>query len=159
MRLLDGTDAPAQQLRFHPGNELPRGKRFRDVLAGAGLETLHPCLVAGFGGQHENRQVASLRVVAQRANQAETIDLGHHHVRHDQVRPLAVNSGKRLRTVGDGLHLPSRSEQPANVAPHVGAVVGDQDPLGRSAVGRRCGDDLIGRDAGFPNPLQRFFDK
>ena len=115
------------EVGVHAGQEFARGERLRQVVVGLGVEALHPRIFARARRQHDDGQVAQLGVVAHFAQEAEAVEARHHDVGQHQIGLARPHRRQRLHAVRDRLHLPSRSEQPADVSAHVGVVVGDQD--------------------------------
>ena len=62
--------APAQQ-RMDAGQQFARPEGLGDVIVGAAFERQHFVLLAGAGGNHDDRQVARARLGAQAANQRD----------------------------------------------------------------------------------------
>ena len=101
------------------------------------------------------------RIAADRAEEAEPVEPGHHDVTQHEIGRRSANRGERAVPVRDGLDVPALAEQPAQVIAHVGVVVGEHDAralrgrfAGRGA-GRRAGS---GRGAAGRHPTERLFD-
>ena len=115
----------------HAGDQLARGERLDEVVVGARGEPLDGGLLPGAGGEHDHRQLRGRRVRAQRGEQPEAVELGHHRVGEDQVGPARRDRLQRGAAVAHGLDVPVAGQQPLEVVAQVGVVVGDQDPRPR----------------------------
>ena len=139
-RLVQGVDQrrtpagvmSAQLGQFHvgpdPGQQFRGRERLDQVVVGARAQTLDRGLLASPGRQQQDRHVRRPRIGAQRGHQGQAVQAGHHHVADDQVRgvgPDRLQRGQPVRHRGDLVPDPEQSLQ---VLPHVGVVVGQQDP-------------------------------
>ena len=116
------------EVRAHAGDQLARGERLDEVVVGARREPLDGRLLAGARREHDHRQLRGGRVRAQLRQQPEAVELGHHRVGEDQVRPARRDGLQRRSAVAHRLDVPVAGEQPLEVVAQVGVVVGDQDP-------------------------------
>src|SRR5262249_25119307 len=62
-----------------------------------------------------------------RVQQLKAIHPRHHDVRDDEIRSVLLDALERLYAVGSGFNLPALTQEPAEIAPHIGVVVHDQD--------------------------------
>ena len=82
-RLVRLGERGAAQERAQPGEQLVERERLHEVVVGAGVEPGDPIGHLVAGGQHEDRERAV--AVAELAAHGEAVDVGHHHVEHDDV--------------------------------------------------------------------------
>ena len=149
------------------GDQFPRGEGLRQIVVGAGVEAFHARLLAGPRRQHDHGQVAQRRVGSQLAQQAEAVEARHHDVGQHEVRLPRADRRQRRVAVGDRLHVPARSEQPADIVAHVGVVVGHEDARAVRSVRRKmqvAARRRRGRPASSPaasvrQPAQRLLDE
>ena len=124
-RLFGGSPLPPQlELGLDARDQLARRERLDQVVVGARVQPFDARLVAGARRQHdrpERRQCASVR--AQRAQQLEAVQPGHHHVGQDQVGRVA---------------LAPRPAPPDRRRPPSTAPAPLEDPPARSRACRRC---------------------
>ena len=120
-----------------PGDELVGAEGLGEVVVRAGLQALDRGLLARPRGQHDHRDVPRGRVRPQRAQQFEAVDPRHHHVGQDDVGLPLGHRPERLLAVGRGAHRPVGTEQPCQVAAHVGVVVHDEDVRAQRVARRR----------------------
>ena len=69
----------------HPSEQIRRGERFDEVVVGAGRQALDRGFLTRASGQQQDRHGGGPRVLAQRREQLETVQPGHHHVADDEV--------------------------------------------------------------------------
>src|SRR6266704_3475259 len=67
------------------GEELFEVDRLGDVIGCAGLHTLPPVSLHGFGGEGDNRKRAEIGYLADRKHGFVTIHIGHHDVHQNKV--------------------------------------------------------------------------
>ena len=117
----------------HPRQQLARGERLHEIVVRAGLEALDLRFLAGPCRQEDDRDAGGRRVPADRAQDAETVEAGHHHVGQEQVRRLPSHRRHRGLAIGHRLDpVPLGDQQSADIGTHVGIVVGQHDALSRS---------------------------
>ena len=80
-----------------PAAELAHAERLGDVVVGAELEAEDLVDLLGLGGEHDDRHGAAR---AQAPADLEAVELGHHHVEHDEVEGLLAEARERLAAVG-----------------------------------------------------------
>ena len=84
--------------------------------------------------------------LADRAQQPEAVEPGHHHVGAGRGRAAdAANRRERGGSVGDGLDVPALAQQAGQVVAHVGVVVGEHDPCARARARRSRAPCFSGR--------------
>ena len=116
------------QRRAHPGQQLLGGERLHQIVVRAGAEGLRGRVGPGAGRDQHHRYQRRARVRAQRRDQPDPVQAGHHHIGHDQIRRISADRGQRRGTVRDSADPVMIGQQPLQVLPHVGVVVGDQHP-------------------------------
>ena len=119
------------QIGCDPGEQLAGGKGLGQVVVGAGIHALDPRLFAGACRQQDERHVAQQGIVAHCPQQPEPIELRHHHVAEDQIRPPPPRLVQRRHAIGDGGYLIALGQQPLHVIAHIGVVVGEQHERAR----------------------------
>jgi hypothetical protein len=112
----------------------------------ASIQTFGTRFLAGARRQQDDRQVAQRRIGADLAQQAETVQHRHHHVRQDKVGPVPADRIQRRLPVRNDDGVVAFVQQPAHVVAHVGVVVGQQHAGARS--GRRRGTGVVARRSG-----------
>jgi hypothetical protein len=88
--------------RPDPRQQFRRAERFGHVVVGAEAEAAHLVLLGAAGGEQEDRRVGRERrggPVAERAQHAEPVESGEHHVEDDQV---GAPNGRGADAVGPG---------------------------------------------------------
>src|SRR5256885_1330016 len=115
------------QQRCDARQQLARRKGLDQVVVRARAQAFDLGLLAGPRGQHDDGNGARGLVTAQRMQQLEAVEHGHHHVGQHQVGPLAVDAGQRGAAIAHDLHFIQRLQQLADVAAHVGVVIGADD--------------------------------
>jgi hypothetical protein len=70
---------------------------------------------------------ASGRIAANGPQQAEAVELRHHHVCDHEIEAALPQALERVLAVHRGFDQPVRAQQPREVLAHVGVVVGHQD--------------------------------
>jgi hypothetical protein len=94
-RLVAWCRCPPQQ-RPHAAPELADRERLGDVVVSAELEPEHLVELVVAGGEHHDRNRAPR---SQLLADLKPVDLRDHHVQHDQVDILGVETGERLVAV------------------------------------------------------------
>ena len=94
-----GVPAAAQHRR-HPGHQLLDEERLDDVVVAARLQPAHAVVAAVARGEEDDRLVEA--VLAQPLQHVEAVELGHHHVEHDQVGVPVVDGLEGLAAVVGG---------------------------------------------------------
>ena len=128
---------PDLELRADLCHELLGGERLDDVVVGARRVAVDARFLAGARREQHHRQLRGLQPGAQLLEQAEAVQLRHHHIGEHQVERLAGDQLEGLGAVGRGRHPPARAQQPRHVVAQVGVVFDHQDV--RIAVARRRG--------------------
>ena len=64
----------------HARHQFARAERLDEVVVGAVLQPLNARLFAGARRQQNDRQLRALRILAHCAQQAESVEVRHHHV-------------------------------------------------------------------------------
>ena len=80
----------------YPGKQLRGGERFDQVVVGAGLQAFDGGFLSRACGQQQDRQRCGARVDAQRREQLQTVQPGHHHVADDEVGSFGADGLQRL---------------------------------------------------------------
>jgi hypothetical protein len=114
------------ELRRHGGAELARAERLDQILVRPGLQSLDARLLTGARGEQDDRNRPGPLIAAERRQQTEAVQRRHHHIREDEIRRVCTNSIERLAAVRHDVDKVVRRENPCEVVPHVGIVVGDQ---------------------------------
>ena len=94
-------------LRVDPREQIARRKRLDQIVVGRGGQALEPRLLAGARRQHDDRNRAEVRVGTQLPQQAEAVELRHHHVGDDHVGPARARGRQRLTAVADRVDVPA----------------------------------------------------
>ena len=130
----------APQHGLHAQGKLPGAERLGHIVVGASLQPQHPVALFAERGEHDHRQQGLLTPdVPEPTADLETVDAGHHHVEHDEIRPPRAGQPQRGMPVGrvPGLH----ARMPEVVAHDLGdrRIVVDHENTRahRSSVGRR----------------------
>ena len=76
--------------------------RLGDVVLGHFVDQLRLAVCCVDGGQDDDRQV---RVGLDLAGQRQPVDLGHHQIQQDQVRPAGLQPAQRLLPVAGSRHF------------------------------------------------------
>ena len=97
-----GAHRRAAQRRLDAAAELAHRERLGDVVVGAELEAEHLVDLLGLGRQHDDRHRAR---GAQPPAHLEAVEVGHHHVEHDEVEVALGEALERLDAVGRAHHL------------------------------------------------------
>ena len=157
------SDARERQVRVDLRNEFAGGKRFGQIVIGAGVQPLDASFLAGPRGQHDDGQVSQVGILPDRLQQTEAVELGHHCVGDDEIGTVSPDRLDRRISVFRGLDVPMGAEQSSDVGTHVRIVVGDQDVALHLDTAHVGGGDVPLRDGesrrGVPGqPTQCFFD-
>ncbi|MNJ59734.1 hypothetical protein D3C77_554310 [compost metagenome] len=72
-------------LRFHPGEQLPRTERLRDIIISSKLQSQHLIDFAILGGQHNDRR---LQPSAYLSAYVHAILAGQHQIKQNEIRLL-----------------------------------------------------------------------
>ncbi len=144
-------------MRANSRQQLARGKRFDEVIVGAGLKAFDRGLLPGAGGQENHRHHLRHRVVSQRTEQTEAVKARHHHIGQHQVWRILQGRRQCGGPIRHGNHVMLGLQEPRHIRPHVGIVVHPQHP--RTRLGPRLQltlDRCDGGGDGFRKPEQRF---
>ncbi len=95
----------------HPRQKLLRRERLGQVVVRSRGQAFQRSFLSGARRQQDHRQRARFRILAQRAYQAQPIEVGHHHVAQYEIRFSRLHGGKRLAPIDHGLHLVVWCEQ------------------------------------------------
>ena len=88
------------------------------------------------GGEEQHRRAHA--VVAQPAAHLEAVEVGQHHVEHDQVGPCSLDGVERVAPVAAGVHLEALvAERGLEHRAQVVLVVDEQEPFTCHARQRR----------------------
>lgn len=116
----DRTTGSAQH-RAHPRHEFARAERLGEI------ETEQHVVLGGSRGEQDDRDTV---VAAELPADLQPVDLGHHHVQHDQRRAAALDAVERVPAVAHDLDVETLTFE---VQPHerglLLVVVGDEDML------------------------------
>jgi len=88
---------------FDTRGQFRQGKRFEQIIVGAGLEALQPVIQLVASGEHDHRCVAA-GVFTQAFAQGVAIDARQHDVEHDQVVVLGGGQVQARQTVLRTVH-------------------------------------------------------
>ncbi len=127
MLLLDGANATLDDLRLDTRQEIARRKRLHQIVVGRGRQALEASFLAGARRQHDDRHGVQVRIGAQLPQQAEAIELRHHHIGDDDVGAASARDIERDTAVARRVDVPALGEQPFRVVAHVGVIVGQQN--------------------------------
>ena len=118
----------ARQLELRPDarEQFARAERLDEILISAGIQALDSRLLARACRQQNDRDRASPFVGADRGQEAEPIEPGHHHVGQHEIRSAPANPGQRIAAVADDIDTIALTENAAEIFAHVGVVVRDQ---------------------------------
>ena len=121
-----GTDAA--QDGVHPGHHLGEGERLGDVVVPADGQPGHLVLDGVAGGQEEDGDPDP--VGPEPAGDLEPVEVGQHHVEHDEVGRVLLGRGQRQAAVDRLGHLePLVAEGGGDGVDDRRLVVDDQDAL------------------------------
>ena len=121
-RLLAADSVTQQHLDAR--EQLLAAEPLRDVVVRAGLQPAHFLQLLPARGQHEHGHIAQIPDPLERG---PPVQLGHHHVEHDDIRWGLVQRAQPCATVGCLLHLVAFAlEQLANQAANVVLIVDHQ---------------------------------
>ena len=141
------------QARVDPGEQLPRAERFDHVVVSSLLERLDAGFFASARRQQHDGHLAQGTICPHRARELLPVELRHHDVGQDEIRPRPTCRRERLLSVGDGLDVIVSGEQPRDVLAHVAVVVRPDDAPARPLRGLRHRRRRTGK------PPQRLLDK
>ena len=79
-----------------PRSQLPGREGFDHIIIGTQLQPEHTIGLLTSGGEHDHRNVGS---TSKFGEQRVSVDLGEHHVEHDQVGKLFLEGSKSSSTV------------------------------------------------------------
>ena len=124
-------------------DQLTGAEGLDQVVICAGRKSFDFSLVTGARGQEEHGDIAQFRILAQRREQSEAIELRHHHIRENQVRLAFPRLAQGLFTVAHRLDLKARGlQQLLQICAHVDVIVRNKHPLA-GGTGNGCnGTDL-----------------
>ena len=95
-----------------------------DVIVPFLEQLFHASFLPGECRQENHRQGQGFGVLPQGTDNAETIELGHHHVRKHQIRHVGLHAPQRGLTVRHSVHFPALGKQQlANILAHVRVIV------------------------------------
>jgi hypothetical protein len=154
------------EVRRHARHQLAGGERFCQIVVGAGLQTLDPSFLAGPRRQENDRQIGQGWVGAQFAQQGKPVEPRHHHIGEHQIRLMAAHRIQRRRAVRHRLDIPTAAQQAADIAAHIGIVVGHDNAGASGARSERLVKSILGAIdgsvggglIGFRQPAQGLFD-
>src|SRR2546426_3120380 len=121
--LLGGAD-----VRLDAREQLAHAERLGDEVRRAEAERLHGRLLGRHGRDHQHREVPEPVVGLHLLEQLQAVDLGHHDVEEQELRPLLLEPPEEVPPAG-GAHdlLPVFLEDPGGGAHERLVVVGDED--------------------------------
>jgi len=138
-----GRRLPPQQ-RAHPSDDLLEAERLGDVVVAAEGQPGHLVLDRVARGEEQHGRLAA--VGAEAPGDLEAVDVGHHHVEHEQVGPPLAHGGERLEAGAGRPYV--EADEPQTGREQVGdvrLVVDDEHAgLGTRSVGH------VPSGAGFP---------
>ncbi len=150
------------------GEQLAGAEWLGQVVVGARGQAFDPGFLSGARRQQQDRRIAQLRVFPQLRQQTKSIEIRHHDIGQHQMRPRPSRRRQRQRAIRDGFDPIARGQQqPAQIIPHVGVIVREQDQAIERAfrqrdiaeiVHRRDGRAVIGVRRLIRQPAQCFVD-
>jgi hypothetical protein len=147
------TLASAQQ-GLDAGHDLAREKRLQDVVVGPDLESGHAIGLRIAGGQHENRELDTLR--PQASADFEAVEAGQQHVEHDDAEVgLRVEPREREVTAIRVLDGVTEVAQFGDQQLRDAVIVLDHENAGHRLRRFRLDAAIIGSTAGSFNAQQR----
>ena len=96
-------------------------------------------------GEHDHGEMPQGRIAAYRTEQADAVELGHHHVAQQHVSLLPPQRREGLSAIAHRLHVTYGREEMADVVAHIGVVVGHDT---RPGAGRGRAKPLTGSATG-----------
>jgi hypothetical protein len=131
LALLKCREALLSQRRHPPDridarSELARREGFHHIVIGACSSGVGACFCARTGRQHDHRQMAEALALPNALEQAETVELRHHHVGEQHIRRKSLECRPSCFAIRHHLHIVVRAEQALQIAAHVRVVIGDQ---------------------------------
>ena len=126
-----------------PGHQLPRGKGLDHIVVDTCIEPLDLVVFLAPRGQHDDRNLARQRFLAQAARHFKATHARQHPVEQDEIRNLLGDCVLRDTRVGglDGIHARPPQRESDHVADR-GFILDDQDTLVQShcpSVRKRSG--------------------
>ena len=116
----------APQHGLHAAAELAHREGLGDVVVGAQLQAEHLVDLLGLGGEHDDRHGAAR---ADLAADVEAVELGQHHVEHDEVEAVLAQPVERLAAVERGDDVVALlAQRVGEQLLHRQLVVHEQDP-------------------------------
>ena len=115
------------QLRVHARHEFSRAEWLREIVVRAGIDSLDACLFSGSCRQHDYRNDRRCRILPQGRQQGKTVHLRHHDIRKHQICRAALGLLKCNSAVRGRYNLKPTSKQSAQILPHVGVVICQDD--------------------------------
>ena len=109
-------DAVQLEVGGHAGEQLARRERLDEIVVGARLEAFDRALLARARGQHDHGDAHRRRVLLQRRQQPEAVEVGHHHVGQHEVGRVRERALERDGPVGRGLDGVLARQQRRDVA-------------------------------------------
>jgi hypothetical protein len=121
-------------------DQLARREGLGDVVVGAQLEAEHLVALLDTARHHDHGDRRRVGVLLEPAADLPAVELGHHDVEQDDVRPGLPGAPEGVGAVGDARHLPAFLRQVvADQLGDVGLVLDDEDPAEPLGAGpRRC---------------------
>ena len=124
-RLVGVGERGAAKERAQTSEQLAERERLHHVVICAGVETSHSIGHLVPRGQHQDREGAV--AVAQLAAHGQAVDIGHHHVEHDDVGLTGRHRLECLGAVGDRLDLVAlEGERAHERLAHAAVVFGEE---------------------------------
>jgi hypothetical protein len=109
------------------GDHLLEAERLGDVVVAADGQAGDLVLGGVLGGQEQHRGAGVAR--AQPPGHVEAVQVGQHHVEHDQVGAVALHGRQRLQAAGGRRHLePGQAQAGRQQLEDVGLVLDDKEP-------------------------------
>ena len=119
----------APEHRLDPRDQFARGERLGEVIVGPALESRDLVGLLGARRQHDDGDVAGIRVTAKLPCQFEPAHVGQHPVHQHQVRAAVADAGERGLAVLGGHDLKAGAPQPeCNQVADRRLVLDDQNP-------------------------------
>jgi len=128
-------DAGKFEVGLHASEKFAGAERLGEVIVGAALEALDAGGFSGAGREQDDWNGVGGGMLAQFAQKAVAVELGHHHVGKDEVGGIGDGGIESGAAVGVGIDFVIVGEKAGEILAHVGVVVGEENTRTRAGLG------------------------